>query len=349
MPAASKLRRSAHAVALATAAAGVSTLLVAPAHGTPRHGGLPYTCAGTTPVVCHVDVAPGNYHVTVALGGAEAGSTGVSVESRRTMIPETPTEAGQRLVRGFSVNVRDPEAEPTRDYGTPGLDIRFEGTAPRLAGLRVTPARGVPQLLLIGDSTVCDQHTSPMTGWGQELPQFLRRGVAVANYGDGGESTGSYLANPLLLDTVEQRIRRGDIVLVQLAHNDKDTPGDVYRTNLRAIAERVLARGGQPVFVTPIVRRRFAPDGTLDPIALHVRASDMPAGMRTVAREMQLPLVDLTELTKELVEDLGPSGSRDLYLAGETIHTSPHGARVFAGLLAEDLRAQGLVAARHFR
>ncbi|MGW5640646.1 rhamnogalacturonan acetylesterase [Streptomyces sp. NPDC003832] len=356
MSARSTIRRPVRLAALATATAGLATLLVAPAHAaahaTVRAGGLPYTCAGTAPVTCHLDVPPGNYHVTVELGGDAAASTGVSAESRRTMVAETPTDAGQRVRRGFTVNVREPEAEPTRDYGTPGLTLRFEGAAPLLSGLRVTPAPRVPQVLLIGDSTVCDQHLAPMTGWGQELPQFLRRGTAVANYGDGGESTGSYLADPLLLATVEQRIRRGDLVLVQLAHNDKDTPGDTYRANLKAIAERVLAQGGQPVLVTPVVRRRFASDGTLDPIALHVRASDMPAGMRTVAQETGLPLVDLTELTRQLVEGLGPAGSKPLYLTnytGDNIHTSPLGARLFAGLLAEDLRAQGLVEERYFR
>ncbi len=90
------------------------------------------------------------------------------------------------MIRAFTVDVRTPEGEPTGPDGTPGLDLTLGGTAPALADIRVTPALHARRIILIGDSTVCDQPGDPYSGWGQQLPQFLRKGVSVANYADSG-------------------------------------------------------------------------------------------------------------------------------------------------------------------
>ncbi|MFJ8955097.1 rhamnogalacturonan acetylesterase [Streptomyces sp. NPDC102381] len=355
MPATPSIRRGLHATALVSAVVGLSALLTGPAHaasGNGRAHALPDGCSGTSPVVCHYDVPPGTYTVSALLGGSQAGSTSVSAETRRNMLAETATAAGHPVRRSFTVDVREPEGEPTGASGSPGLDLRFEGTAPQLSALQVTPARRTPQILLAGDSTVCDQSLWPYTGWGQELPQFLQSGVSVANYADSGESSQSFLDNPVLFDALESRIRRGDLVLIQLAHNDKTTTADVYRANLTAMAKRVIARGGEPVFVTPIVRRRFNSDGTLNSVALHVMAANLPVEMRAVAKELGVPLVDLTAMSKDLVEGLGPEGSADLYLTnvnGDNTHTSEYGATRFARLVLDGLTAQGLVPDRLVR
>ncbi|GAA4812586.1 rhamnogalacturonan acetylesterase [Streptomyces ziwulingensis] len=346
-------RRGVTGLALLTAATALAGLLTAPAqaHGGPR-GTLPQECSGTAPVVCHFDVPPGNYHVTAALGGSDAGRTAIEAEGRRALLAETATAPGQLLRRSFTVNVRAVESQPTGEVGSPGLDLRFGGSAPRLAGVRVTPARHVPQILLAGDSTVCDQTLEPYAGWGQELPQMLRRGVAVANYADSGESTVSFLADPLLFDALESEVRRGDLVLIQLAHNDKTTTAEIYRANLTTMAERVRGRGGEPVFVTPLVRRRFQRDGTLDAVAQHVMAANLPVEMRSLAARLDVPVVDLTALTRTLVEELGVEASKDLYLTkvtGDNTHTSVYGATTFARLVRDALREQRLLPERLLR
>ncbi|MFJ3673288.1 rhamnogalacturonan acetylesterase [Streptomyces sp. NPDC090106] len=345
-------------IALLTALTALSGVLATPAsaHGRGEHpvpgATLPSACSGTAPIVCHFDVPPGNYDVTALLGGATTAATDVTAEQRRTVLAETATEAGHPVRRGFTVNVRAVEGEPTGDVGSEGLDLVFGGSAPLLSGLRVTPARHTPQILLVGDSTVCDQPADPYVGWGQELPQRLRRGVAVANYADSGESTVSFLDNPLLFDQVESKIRRGDLVLVQLAHNDKTTTAEEYRANLTEMAQRVRAHGGEPVFVTPMVRRRFNSDGTLNSVALHVMAANLPVEMRALAAELEVPLVDLTQLSKDLVEGLGVEKSKDIYLTdinGDNTHLSAYGATTYAELVLGSLRDQGLVSERLVR
>lgn len=332
---------------LATVA--LSTALTAvPAHAA-ADGHRPLGLENCTATACHFDVPAGTYDVKVLLGGDTASSTSVSGETRRSLLPETAVAAGERTARSFTVNVRTPEGEPTGPEGTPGLDLVLGGSAPALADIRVTPARHTRQIFLVGDSTVCDQPGDPYSGWGQQLPQYLRKGVSVANYADSGESTVTYLSNPQLFATVQPLIRRGDLVLVQLAHNDKTTDEVTYRTNLETLVAGIREKGGEPVLVTPIVRRWFNSDGTLNnntALLVNGLGVDHPAVIRSVAAAQDVPLIDLTARTKSLVESLGVEGSKAIYLYNEkrdNTHTSVHGATVYAGLVRDELVAQHLV------
>ncbi|QNE78289.1 hypothetical protein F0344_30075 [Streptomyces finlayi] len=182
-------------LAACTTAAALTALTAAPARAGDDPTGLGH-CTGSAPLVCHLDVAPGTYRVSVLLGGdAEAGSTGVTAETRRTVLAETPSAPGGTVRRSFTVDVRDPEGEPTGATGSPGLDLTFGGTAPQLDALRVTPVR-TPRILLAGDSAVCDQPGAFYSGWGQQLPRHLTGRLTVANHADSGEGSQSFLDNP---------------------------------------------------------------------------------------------------------------------------------------------------------
>ncbi|MBT2489789.1 rhamnogalacturonan acetylesterase [Streptomyces sp. ISL-96] len=338
-------RRSGTAVALLALATATITALAAVPSAHAHAATLGPGVEGCAPALCHVDVPPGTYNVTVTLGGAEAGSTSVTAETRRTLLTEAPTAPGQRMRRTFTVDVREPEGEPTGPAGSPGLDLVVGGTSPKLAALRVTPAPGARKVVLVGDSTVCDQPGAPYAGWGQQLPQYLERGVAVANYADSGEGSQSVLDNPALFPAALARVRRGDLVLVQLAHNDKQTPAATYRANLATMVDQVRAKGGRPVLVTPIVRRWFNSDGTLNngtALLVNGLGIDLPAEIRALAADADVPLIDLTALTKRRVEELGPQPSKALYLYDEkrdNTHTSVRGATEYAAFVNGELRA----------
>ncbi|MGJ5892089.1 rhamnogalacturonan acetylesterase [Streptomyces niveiscabiei] len=332
------------------AALTLSTALsAAPAQAHP--GGPRLGLANCTATACHFDVPPGTYDVKVLLGGDAASATSITGETRRSLLPETAVPAGERTARSFTVNVRTPEGEPTGPDGTPGLDLALGGSAPALAGIQVTPARHARQIFLVGDSTVCDQPGAPYSGWGQQLPQYLRKGLSVANYADSGESTVTYLSNPQLWATVQPLIRPGDLVLVQLAHNDKTTDEVTYRANLENLVAGIREKQGRPVLVTPIVRRWFNSDGTLNngtALLVNGLGVDHPAVIRSVAAAQDVPLIDLTAKTKALVESLGPEGSKAVYLYNEkrdNTHTSVHGATLYAQLVRDELTAQHLVPA----
>ncbi|QIS76127.1 rhamnogalacturonan acetylesterase [Streptomyces sp. DSM 40868] len=329
-----------------TALALGTVLTAAPARA---HTGRPPGIEHCTATACHFDVPPGTYDVTVRLGAATASATRVTGETRRTLLPETAVPAGEHVTRSFTVDVRTPEGEPTGPDGTPGLDLALGGSAPALEAIRVTPSGQTRRILLIGDSTVCDQPADPYSGWGQQLPQYLRKGLSVANHADSGESTVTYLRDPRLWAAVQPLIRPGDLVLVQLAHNDKTTDEATYRANLETLVAGIRDRGGEPVLVTPVVRRWFNADGTLDngtALLVNGLGVDHPAVIRAVAAAEDVPLIDLTAKTKALVESLGPEASKALYLYNEkrdNTHTSVHGATVFAGLVRDELLARHLV------
>ncbi|MDF3144842.1 MULTISPECIES: rhamnogalacturonan acetylesterase [unclassified Streptomyces] len=338
------------ALAAVTLSTGLSVLTAVPAQAHEPYGAQrPLGIENCTATACHFDVPAGTYDVKVILGGEAASSTSVAGETRRALLPETAAPAGEHVARSFTVNVRTPEGEPTGPAGTPGLDLVLGGSAPALADIKVTPARHARQVFLVGDSTVCDQPGDPYSGWGQQLPQYLRKGVSVANYADSGESTVTYLENPQLWATVQPQIRPGDLVLIQLAHNDKTTDEATYRANLETLVAGVREKGGEPVLVTPIVRRWFNADGTLNngtALLVNGLGVDHPAVIRSVAAAEGVPLIDLTAKTKALVESLGVEASKALYLYNEkrdNTHTSVHGATVYAGLVRDELAARHLV------
>ncbi|MEU2200112.1 GDSL-type esterase/lipase family protein [Isoptericola sp. NPDC019482] len=313
-------------------------------------------CTGTDPVVCtYPDLPPGHYDVTVMLGDRHGtASTQVQAEARRLMVDTVDTADGELARRTFTVNVRDPESQQNQPAGegTPGLTLTFTGDAPRVAGIGIRGAdERTPRLALLGDSTVTDQGGAPYTGWGQRLPAHFGLGVSVVNHSGSGESTVSVLAKPEMFDALLPQLRPGDVALVQLAHNDKATTAEQYRANLTEIVERVRATGATPVLVTPIVRLRFDGD-QLNPTGLiETAAGSLPQHVRDVAVDLDADLIDLTALSEELVEGLGPVDAQPIYLIrenGDRTHTSWYGAGVYADLVAGELRRLGLVPERYW-
>ncbi|MDG6107629.1 carbohydrate-binding protein [Dactylosporangium aurantiacum] len=337
-----------------TTAAGlpnVDYLSVEPGAG-PSAPGRPPECTGNSPVTCHYGVAPGNYTVTAWIGdSASAGNTSMSVEARRRILPAVTTAAGTVTRYQFTVNVRQPEGQPTGQGGTgnPGLDITFAGTAPRLSGLTVEPATNPLVVYLAGDSTVCDQPVAPYTGWGQILPTHVTPGTAVANYADSGESSGSFLSNAALFPALKSRIRANDLVLIQFGHNDKSTTAASFRSNLTSMINQVRERGGIPVLVTPPVRRLFS-GGQLTGTALHVNGvgANLPAEMRSLGSALNVPVIDLTAKSEALVESLGEANSAALFLrasvdgVADNTHFSEYGAGRMADLLVQGMRERNL-------
>jgi lysophospholipase L1-like esterase len=330
------------------AAAGVTA--TAPATAAPRGDGLGH-CTGS---VCSFDVPPGTYRLTLVLGSRTAAAdTGVEVEARRTVVAPVATRAGRTVTRTVDVDVRTPESMPDGQEGdgTPGLQVYLTGGAPALTSIQVTPAPGVRRLFVVSDSTAADWLYGPKRGWAQELPQLLGPGTAVANWGDSGSSTVSWLSNPALFAALETHIRPGDEVMVQLAHNDKTTPEATYRANLEAIVAGIRAHGGRPVLVTPPCRHLFAADGTITPTGRIVNnlGVDLPAVMRDEAAKLGVPLLDLTAATQALLEKLGPDASWSLYVpypgtgTRDATHFSPSGATEIAGLVLRLAERQGLL------
>jgi lysophospholipase L1-like esterase len=174
------------------------------------------------------------------------------------------------------------------------------------------------KIVLVGDST-----TAVQGGWG---PAFCARHVTsfltCTNLARGGRSTYNYRAEgSWALAEAEMRTPgyARTWVLVQFGHNDQPgKPGrstDLQREfpdNLRRYVGEIRAAGAQPVLLTPLTRRQFADGVLIDDLAPWAEA------VRTVAREMQVPLVDLHARSRAVVQALGPVASMPLAQAAAT-------------------------------
>ncbi|RTE10881.1 GDSL-type esterase/lipase family protein [Paenibacillus whitsoniae] len=307
--------------------------------------------SGTNPINFLSDLAPGNYDITLILGdNASAGSTNVQAEARRTMLGTVATEAGKLSLQNFTVNVREPEGQPTggsNGEGTPGLNFSLSGI-PKLNGIGISPAQNPSMIYLAGDSTMSDWLSNPTTGWGQMLPQYFKIGTSIANYADPGESTVSYLSDNALFNNLISHVNTNDYVLIQFGHNDKTTTKASYQANLKTMITQIKAKGAVPVLITPVVRRLFNEDNlTLSSTALHINeiGVDLPAAMKEVASTNNVQLIDLTAKSKLLIESLGVEASKPIYLTVEkddNTHFSKYGANEIAKLVLQGMKELNL-------
>lgn len=322
-------------------------------------------------VVAFDSVPDGNYRVRVVLGGSEASSTVVRAESRRLLADSHDLEAGRTQALTFMVNKRDTLIAPGRCVRIKPrersklnwdsrLTIEFAGKAPAVVSVEAERVEGVPTVFLCGNSTVVDQDNEPWASWGQMLPRLLDSTVCVANYGESGESSNTFIA-ARRLEKISTQIKAGDYLFVEFGHNDEKQRGDDkgpykhFTQSLRKYIELARSVGATPVLVTPTQRRKFAADGRL--ADTH---GEFPEAVRALARAEGVALIDLTEMTTRLYEALGDEGSKRAFVhypAGtypgqraplaDNTHFNPYGAMQIAKCIVEGIRAAGLPLAQH--
>jgi lysophospholipase L1-like esterase len=220
------------------------------------------------------------------------------------------------------------------------------------------------QLFTIGDSTMANKKAEvyPETGWGQVLGEYFDDDVTVHNHARNGRSSKSFIEEGRW-KAVKDSLQPGDYVFIQFGHNDEKeydstrytTPYGTYSDNLAKFVNESRAKGAIPVLFTPIVRRHFDDNGTL--INSH---GDYPDAVRQLAARMKVPLVDLANLTRHLVDSLGPEESKKLYLwtnpderypegRKDNTHLNVEGAHKVAELAAEAVRKLPLKLAKHMK
>jgi lysophospholipase L1-like esterase len=270
-------------------------------------------------------VPEGNYNVRIVFGNlAAATSTTVKAESRRLMIEKVETEPGRFETREFTLNVRQPairsggvvglkEGEKTAADWDGRLILEFDGSHPGVDSVEITPAPDATTVYLAGDSTVTDQRDEPWSSWGQMLPRFFGPGVAVANHAESGLALFSF-EHQRRLEKILSTMRPGDYLFIQFGHNDqKDkTPGSgpytTYKDNLKRYIAAVRGKGGLPVIVTSMERRRWV-NGQPQPTL-----ADFAEAARQVGAEEHVPVIDLNAMSLKLYAALGPDKSAKAFV-----------------------------------
>lgn len=309
-------------------------------------------CTSDRPFCFSVALPEGNHQVKLTFGsGTGPTATTVKAESRRLMLEQVVTKAGEFVTKTITISVRTPVLASggkvklkTRELGPPPvlhwddkLTLEFNGAHPGLTALEVIPAPRVPTVFLVGDSTVTDQPLEPWCSWGQMLTRFFGPGVAVANHADSGESLrSSYGSNRI--QKVLESMKAGDFLLIQFGHNDmKDRAPDAldrYRDHLRRLVRETRERRATPVLVTPMERMAGVTAPTL---------GAYPAAVREIAAAQQVDLIDLNTASLALYQALGGK----LRLAFQDgSHHNAYGAYELAKCVAEGIRGRQLPIAK---
>ena len=299
--------------------------------------------------------AEGNWRVTVTLGGdpSAASLTTVSAEIRRLMVLHAATNAGETKDFTFLVNTRTPKLpdgrvvrlKPRETQGEAiawddRIQLEFNDAHPAICALAAERADDVPTLYLMGDSTMTDQPGMPTTSWGNFLPIFFKNTVAIANHGESGEAY-SASRGELRLAKVLSVIKPGDWVITQFGHNDEKERErgpefgafKNYATEMRNYTQEIRAKGAHIILVTPMQRHAFA-DGKVS--NTH---ADYPDAVRAVAKELDVPLIDLTAMSDTMMNVLGEKQSWLLFSRGQdATHHSPYGAWELAKCIAQGIR-----------
>jgi lysophospholipase L1-like esterase len=312
-------------------------------------------CTSDKPFYFSVALPEGNYSVTVTLGDSETATiTTIKAELRRLMWERVETAPGKFVTRSFTVNIRTPviaggvkvgevrlkDREKTTEWWAwdEKLTLEFNNSHPAVCAIEIKRIE-VPTIYLLGDSTVCDQPLEPYNSWGQMLTRFFQTGIAIANHAESGESLRSSLAAHRL-DKVLSMMKPGDYLIIQYGHNDEKEKGEgigaftSYKSDLKKFVTEARRRGGHPILVTPVQRRSFDAAGKITN-----SHGDYPEAVRQLAREENVPLIDLNAASKLLYEAWGPDLSKQAFAPNDNTHHNNYGSYELAKCIVEGIKS----------
>lgn len=219
------------------------------------------------------------------------------------------------------------QGDPARAFDPQSAAVRKPGTVVRVD--------------LIGDSTQTDN-----AGYGRGFCANLTAKVDCLNLARGGASTRTYRELGLWDRALQTK---PDYMVIQFGHNDavtaehlpRQVPLPEYAENLKRFVNQARAAGITPILVTPLTRRYFGTDGKI-----HSDLTEYCEAMRGVAREMNVPLIDLQDESIAYLDKIGEAKGMQLGITkkdddGKTIPDKTHlnwqGSYVFGRMVAVGL------------
>lgn len=317
------------------------------------------------PFYFSVKLPEGNYHVKIWVGD-DKGTSDIAVraENRRMFVNRLQTANGKHQLIEFTVNIRDSfiagsdrkvrlkEREHGYLHWDNKLTIEFNSVSPKVNAIEISPDKKAASVFLAGNSTVVDGGSEPFSAWGQMFPYFFQPGkVAVVNLAESGETLSGFIAARRFAKMLSM-MKPDDYAFVEFGHNDQKQKGEgvgaftTYTKDLNYFIDEVKKKGGIPVLVTSVQRRRFGADGKIEETL-----GDYPAAVRKTAKERNVALIDLNAMSKTMFEAMGekaslmafvhfPAGAfpnRKEALADNT-HFRPFGAYEVAKLMITGVR-----------
>lgn len=174
-------------------------------------------------------------------------------------------------------------------------------------------------VFMIGDSTMAnkeDPENNPERGWGMLFHKIFNEKVTISNHAVNGRSTKSFIDEGRW-DSVLNQLSPGDYVIIQFGHNDmkiKDprrytNAYSAYRRNLEKFVNETRSKKAYPIICSSIVRRHFNEEGTL--VDTH---GPYPFVARIVAKDLDVPFLDLQQKTEDWIISMGPEDSKKYFM-----------------------------------
>lgn len=303
-----------------------------------------------------VKLPEGDYKIEIKIKALEDTKATIWSEERRLMLPVLNLKKGKNYNYSILANTRNTNVKINNNnklinsevnlrgddnksrIWDDKLTISLSGENVKFQNIKFTPINQ-RRILLAGDSTVTDQPSSDFASWGQMLPAFFGTEVII-NHARSGEAMRSFIASKRWAKLLEQT-RKDDIVVIQFGHNDEKAqwpdsyadPEIVYPNLLKQLSDEVKGKGAFPVLVTPVARRNFT-NGKIN--NTHKGYDD---AVRRIAKQENIPLIDLTLKTTEMYEALGPQISPQAFgnKGKDGTHHNAYGAYNIACYVASSL------------
>ena len=150
---------------------------------------------------------------------------------------------------------------------------------------------------------------------------------------------------------------------MEFGHNDQKEkrPGSGafynYAYALKQFVDEARAKGATPVFVTPTQRRQFDEAGKI-----RETHANYPEAMRWVAKDLNVPVIELHDMTRTFFETLGVEDSKRALVHypahtypgqqkafEDNTHFNPYGAYEISKMVVEGMKELRLPPVDHLR
>ncbi|MFC4698241.1 rhamnogalacturonan acetylesterase [Enterococcus aquimarinus] len=224
----------------------------------------------------------------------------------------------------------------------------------------------MPTIFIAGDSTAATkaENRRPETGWGEKLATYFDQNLQIENHAMNGRSSKSFI-HEQRLETIKNRLAPGDYLFIQFGHNDQKIdesrgtlPYGSYLTYLTQYIEASKEKVACPVLLTPISRRDYLPDGSLNPLTL----GEYPQAMKQLAQMHDVIVLDIFAKTQEWLKTYSPEETTKFFLHGkpnefacypegvcDNTHLSDLGAETIAAIIAQAVQESQLPLKHYLR
>jgi lysophospholipase L1-like esterase len=232
---------------------------------------------------------------------------------------------------------------------------------------------------LAGDSTMSNPSGGCPVGWGSQFAPLFNSSVTVKNQAVAGRSIQTWLYDPNVTSTkgsdgeciispstystrwqamldASTGMKAGDYLFIQFGINDSTSacPRHVgsarYQQLMTMMAQAALARGAHPVLLTSVAAITCSGSTATSNRGFVTET-------RAAASATGAPVIDLQTLSVSLYNSLRfcpnngdyTSGSVGAFFCNDHTHFETYGAQQIAGLVAGDVRRQGLPLATYLQ